>query len=398
MKGDRMEITKERAELLKKRKELKDRLKCVREEYKAGAFETRSKDEVEGELENLISQITEMDTEIEKPTDETTSDKQLETVSSEEGRTKNMNMSREQIIASPEYRDAFLSNLMGRPVAPEIRTTYLDSSVTQGVIPLLTAEKIMETLVKTAPMLNEITLLRVAGNLRFAVEGTRAAAALHTENAAITPASDTITYVDLGGYEIVKLQRISATVASLSMPAFENWLVGALAADVGRIVENYIINGSGSSQPKGVEYARTWTDNSTGVDFGTAVTYDHLVKLISLLPAGYDSNAKFLMGKAFLYNQIAKVQDANGMPILVRDFTNGMQMRLMGYPVLVSDKVAADTAYLGDYSKVVGNLAQDIKVDKSVESAFASNAVDYRGVCLFDCDIAIPEAFVKLFT
>ena len=53
-------------------------------------------------------------------------------------------------------------------------------------------------------MLNEVTLLHVKGAVKFAIEDTNNAAAIHTENASITAAADTLTTVSLSGYEIVK--------------------------------------------------------------------------------------------------------------------------------------------------------------------------------------------------
>jgi len=67
-----------------------------------------------------------------------------------------------------------------------------------------------------------------------------------------------------------------------------------------------------------------------------------------------------------------------------------------GYPVLIDDNVAANEAYLGDFAKVVGNLSSDIKIDRSTESGFLNNSIDYRGTAIFDCDVADPRAIVKL--
>ena len=307
---------------------------------------------------------------------------------------------KETVRDTPEYRSAFLKKLMGQPLTETEQRAYVtsDSGVAGAVIPTQTANMFFDKMVTLAPMLGEISLMRVAGNIRIAVENVRADAAQHTENAAATPASDTFAYIDLAGYEYIKVQRVSATVSTMSVQGFETWLVNLLAEDIAEQIENAIINGNGSTTPKGVEYANTWVNASTGIDFGTGVTYDNLVDLIALLPARYDRNAKFLMNKAMFYQQIMKIKDAEGDPIVARDVTNAALMRILGYPVLISDKVAANTAYLGDYSKVVGNLAQDITVAANDSSAFTSNARDYRGVAIFDCDIALADAFVKLFT
>lgn len=102
------------------------------------------------------------------------------------------------------------------------------------VIPTQTANEIISKVKTLAPMLNEVTLLHVKGAVKFAIEGTNNAAAIHTENASITAAADTLTTVSLSGYEIVKLVQISDTVMTMSITAFESWIVNMLAEAIAR--------------------------------------------------------------------------------------------------------------------------------------------------------------------
>ena len=306
-------------------------------------------------------------------------------------------MDREEILASREYRSAFFKRLLGRPLNEVEERAYTSADNSAGaVIPLETANMIFEKMVKVAPMLSQITLLRVAGNVKFAIEGTRNVAAIHTENEAITPATDTLTYVTLAGYEYAKVIRISKTVATMAIDAFETWLVNMLAEDIARAIEDDIINGTDSNEPKGVEKANTWTTGTLISVAATALDFDDIMDLIALLPNGYMSNAKFLCNSRMFYGRLAKIKDAEGSPIYVRDMESGVGFRIMGFPVILSDYVANNTAYFGDFSKVIGNLSQDIMVESSTQSGFLANAIDFRGTAIFDCDIAVPEAFRKL--
>ena len=303
----------------------------------------------------------------------------------------------EDIRATKEYRSAFFKRLLGKPLTEVEERAYTSADNSAGaVIPVETANMIFEKMVKVAPMLNEITLLRVAGNIKFAIEGTRNVAAIHTENAAITPATDTLTYVTLAGYEYAKVIRISKTVATMAIDAFETWLVNMLAEDIARAIEDDIINGTGSNEPKGVEKANTWTTGTLISVAASALDFDDIMDLIALLPNGYMSNAKFLCNSRMFYGRLAKIKDAEGSPIYVRDMESGVGFRIMGFPVILSDYVANNTAYFGDFSKVIGNLSQDIMVESSTQSGFLANAIDFRGTAIFDCDIAVPEAFRKL--
>ncbi len=294
---------------------------------------------------------------------------------------------------SKEYRDAWLKMLQGKPLT-DVEQRSVAATNVAGAIPTETYNQVIKKITEIAPLLNEITLLHVAGNVNFAVEGTVNAAAIHTENAEISsPAADTLVTVSLAGYEIVKLVRISATVTTMAIGDFENWLVGQLAEQVAYVIENWIINGTGTSQPKGIDYSNTWTDGTNAVDYtSTAPTYGEIIELVSYLKGGYARRAKFVMNHKTFWQQIQNLRDDGKYPIVSQE--NG-GYRIMGFPVVFSDYVRDGDIFLGDLSKVVANLSQDIKVDKSAESGFAFNAIDYRGTAIFDCDISVAEAFVK---
>jgi len=300
-------------------------------------------------------------------------------------------------IGSVEYRDAFFKALLGKELNEVEKREYSSAANSAGaVIPIQTSEMIVDMMFKTAPMLAEIELFRVPGNLRIGVENVRDAAAVHVENAAVVPAADSLAFVTLAGLEFMKVIRISATVKAMAIPQFEQWLVKVLAEDIAEQIENEII--LGTNVQSGIEDSQAWVNNTNGIDYGVAVTYDNIVDLIALLPARYDKNAKFLMNKAMFYNQIAKIQDADGMPVVVKDVSDGAKMRIMGYPVLISDSVGAGNAYLGDYKKIFGNLSQDVEVVSSAQSGFLSNSLDFRGTAIFDCIATDTAAFRKLFT
>lgn len=316
----------------------------------------------------------------------------------EEGKMENI-MTREEILNSNEYRNAFLKNLQGARMTEAEQRAY-SASTADGAIPTQTAETLFAKMTKLAPMLSEITLLRVAGNVQFATEGVRNAAAQHTENAAITGATDTLVKVSLTGYEYNKLLYVSKTVQTMAVNAFEGWLTDMIAEDIAVAIEDAIINGTGSSAPKGVATAATWstTTNLVVVTGTYTITYADVLNVISKLPARYDGNAKFLCGKGMAYQGLANVKDTSGRPILINDASGSNPFRVLGFPVIVSDKVADKTLYFGDFKKVVGNLSQDVTVERDASAGFASNSIAYRGGAIFDCNIALEDAFVKLTT
>lgn len=296
-------------------------------------------------------------------------------------------------FGTPEYRSAWLKNLRRLPLTDAEKRAYANASGTGAeVVPTQTANEIISKVKKLAPMLNEVTLLHVKGAVKFAVEGTNNDAAIHKENAAITAAADTLTTVTLTGYEIIKLVQISDTVMTMSIAAFESWIVDMLAEAIARKVEDFFINGTGSSQPKGIDKANTWgAENSVTVTKAGSLTAANVQTLLGLLNAGYDRNAKFAMSKKTLFTDFMPLQDNSKNHIVT---VQGNNYFVYGYPVLLSDYVKEHEAFLGDFKKVCANLAENINVKNAYD--IDTNSYKYSGIAIFDCTPAIGEAFVKL--
>lgn len=309
------------------------------------------------------------------------------------GKKEEDNTDPDDPFGTPEYRSAWLKNLRRLPLTDAEKRAYANASGTGAeVVPTQTANEIISKVKKLAPMLNEVTLLHVKGAVKFVVEGTNNDAAIHTENAAITPAADTLTTVTLSGYEIVKLVQISDTVMTMSIAAFESWIVGMLAEAIARKVEDFFINGTGTSQPKGIDKANTWdATNSVTVGASASLTAANVQTLIGLLNAGYDRNAKFVMSKRTLFTDFMPLQDTSKNHIVT---VQGNRYFVYGYPVLLSDYVKEHEAFLGDFKKVCANLAESINVKNAYD--IDTNSYKYSGIAIFDCQPAIGEAFVKL--
>lgn len=309
------------------------------------------------------------------------------------GKKEEDNTDPDDPFGTPEYRSAWLKNLRRLPLTDAEKRAYANASGTGAeVVPTQTANEIISKVKKLAPMLNEVTLLHVKGAVKFVVEGTNNDAAIHTENAAITPAADTLTTVTLSGYEIVKLVQISDTVMTMSIAAFESWIVDMLAEAIARKVEDFFINGTGTSQPKGIDKANTWgATNSVTVGASASLTAANVQTLIGLLNAGYDRNAKFVMSKRTLFTDFMPLQDTSKNHIVT---VQGNSYFVYGYPVLLSDYVKEHEAFLGDFKKVCANLAESIDVKNAYD--IDTNSYKYSGIAIFDCQPAIGEAFVKL--
>lgn len=275
-------------------------------------------------------------------------------------------------VNSKEYRSAFLKNLMGKELSVEERA-IITSTEANNAIPTETSNSIFEKVVKKAPMLDEITLLNVRGNVDFVVETERTDGTDHVEGSAITESDIKLVKVSLAGKEIVKLVTISETVKTMTIDAFENWLTDMLSDSIANNVEGKIV---AELEKNGTQIAK-------------AISADSIREVVGTLPAFYDANAKWLVNKKQFFTEILGLQDKAKHDLVT--FANG-KYYILGYEVLTSDK--ATKLSLGDGKRIVANLAQDIQIKNAYD--IHTNTYSYSGVAMFDVKLATADAYVVL--
>lgn len=298
-----------------------------------------------------------------------------------------------------EYRNAWLKTLQGKALTENEQRAY--STAANSALPAIpesTANEIIKKMYEVAPILQKCKIFHVPGNFKFAVEGANNDAELHTENAAITAAKDSLGSVSLTGYEIVKLVKASRATVNMTIAAFESYIVEIIAEAIARKIENYIFVGTGNNQPGGVAQGGKGSNGAyaAGTDMveTNAVTEANITTVYGMLTSGYERNAVWAMSKATFFADYYALMNKSKNNLI--EFANG-KYYIMGCEVYFTGSVATGEAYLGDFGYIVGNYSQDITVVKSEHSGLATNSVDYLGSCVFDSKaIAGLGAFVKL--
>lgn len=376
-------------EIAEKLQEIIDKLESSEDLTEDEIKELEEKaEELEKEKKSLIAKAEKRSNTLEK-IKRGVAGKEIEKLESEE---KNMEEER-NIYASTEYRSAFLKKLQGKDLNETEERAMSSASESAGaVIPTTTLDLVMEKLEESAPLLKEIELINVKGNVTFAVEADATEANIHAEGATMNDDGDVLIPVTLTTYEITKYITISKTVAKMSIDAFEKWLVNMISKRIARKIIKLIIGGTGSNQPKGVDKANTWgEDNSVTVASGANLTVTNVTDLTAKLPGAYDANAKWLMSKKTLLGDFRPLQNKSKDDIFVKE--NG-KYYVEGYEVMLDDAVALHEAFLGDFKMYVGNLADDITIE--TDKKLSSNSYEFLGCAMFDGKPAIGEAFVKL--
>lgn len=297
-----------------------------------------------------------------------------------------------------EYRSAWLKTVRNLELTNEEKGVFEERALTTGagsvgaVVPTVTVNKIIEKVHQYCPLLSKIDLLHVPGGVKIPAEGTTTDAAIHAEGAAITASSDTIVSVVLGAYEITKLITISKSVEKMSIEAFEAWLVEKIARKISEKISAYIISGTGTNQPEGID-AITWgATNSVTVAVNAALTEANIKAVVGLLNGGYDSGAEWLMSKETFMNDFHPLMNTGKNNAVTQE---GGKYYVMGYPVNWDERVTAHEAFLGDfYRGYIGNLQEDVTITSDFVAR--ENAYDFLGCAMFDGKVQATEAFVKI--
>lgn len=290
---------------------------------------------------------------------------------------------------SPEYRTAWLNKMRGVPLTDVEERAFTGSAY---VVPDSTANKVIDALVDMVPLLNEVELLRVKGNVSFAVQSAAPAPTEKAGGVAQDEATTTLVQVALGSYTIATLVRIGADIASMAIDAFEGWLTGKIAEQLSYKLEQFIVSGDGSGSPTGIDKI-SWVDNTNAIDWNsTSLADDDIDQAIGLLPAAYDRNAKFLMSKKTFFNNVIGLTDTNNVPIVQRE--SGKYL-IRGYPVMFSDACTVNDIFFGDFKRgMVANLSNEIKIERDRNLGY--NSWDYLGWCSFDCKPSGINCIVKI--
>lgn len=295
-------------------------------------------------------------------------------------------MNRNEMIASEQYRVAYLQNLQGRTVEGEGMQMLATAKAT---IPTQTANKIYD-FIREDPLLARITMTNFAGNVTLPVDNANADASWVAMGTASTPSSDVVTGVNLAAYKLIKTIEIGADVAGMSVDAFEEWLVVTLGKKMRRALAAAVVNGTGTAQPTGLTNLAV-----EGSYTKAGMKYKDLLTILASLDQDYAEGACLMMKRTTYYSELAGMVDTAGQPVVVRDVQEPSKMRILDAEVLISQAVTDDSIYYGNPENFVMNLGSDIKVEKDNSVGFLTGSTTYRGMALADGKALSNNAFKK---
>ena len=277
----------------------------------------------------------------------------------------------------------------------EQRTGEMAKGDNGAVIPQTIANKIIDTVKQVAPIYALTTKFNVKGKLQFPVAKNAITTGYQTEFTDIASSAVGFDNVELDGYLIGALSKVSVSLINNAQFDIVGYVVNKIAQSIAEFLEKELIVGSTkikgitdtSYEDKGVKKVETATKG--------ALTADDLIDTQAALKMNVQDGCQWLMNQAML-TKVRKLKDNNGQYILNPDLRTGFGYELLGKPVMISDEMPADTVVYGNWSAMYVNIHEDINIRQLNEVYAAQHGVGFVAWAELDAKLCELDKFAKL--
>lgn len=148
-----------------------------------------------------------------------------------------------------------------------------------------------------------------------------------------------------------------------------------LSTSMANAMERAYLNGDGSGKPFGIfdsTYIPTTRDAYVGTSATKLFDYDGLLEAEAMLAEADKQNAVWILSTNAL-KELRKLKDNNGALIFQDSMLNGESRRLLGYPIITSDRISENGVASGQYAGVLGNMKNYYIVDNTAMWLFVYN-------------------------
>lgn len=302
-----------------------------------------------------------------------------------------------------EYRRAFMDYVTrGIAIPTEYRADAKTASTDVGaVIPTTVLNQIITKLESVGNILNKVTRTAYKGGVTIPKSTVKPVATWVSEGkGSDKQKQDTSGTVTFAYHKLRCAVAVSLEVDTMAITAFESLLINNIVEAMTKALEQAIISGTGSGQPKGIiqETAATGQTIET-----TAPAYADLIAAEGALPVAYEKGAEWCMSKK-TYMSYYGLTDTNGQPIgrINYGIAGKPEYTLLGRPVNVCDylpsfaNAAKDTivGFLFNFKDYVLNTNYAMGVKK-----YEDNDTDdmiTKGIMLADGKVVDVNSYVAL--
>ena len=288
--------------------------------------------------------------------------------------------------SSPEYRNAFLKNLLDLVMTKEERAAFVHTTAnTSAVLPTTMLNTIWDLVSQRHSIMGDITIYRT-GTILEVVKHTaiaQGAAKTVAENAANDDEQNTFVKVTLSGKDFSKHVDISYAMERMSIDAFEQYLINEISASLGDALADDVISQIGTDMTGG---------NKVNSAANGTLTFKELAALFGKLKRV--NTVSVYATRATIYNYLVGMVDTTGRPIFQPSAQAGQEGVILGAQIKVEDSVADNVILVGDARKVNYNMVQDIMIESDRD--IKKHVTTYSGYARGSGALIDPDAFAQL--
>ncbi len=302
-----------------------------------------------------------------------------------------------------EYRKAFMEYVTRDVTIPkEYRQDAVSQTTDVGaVIPTNVLNQIITKLESVGNILAKVTRTAYKGGVTIPKSTVKPVATWTAQGkGSDKQKQDTSGTVTFAYHKLRCAVAVSLEVDTMAITAFENLLINNIVEAMTKALEQAIISGTGTGQPKGIT-AET-ADSGQTVETSKP-TYTDLITAEGNLPVAYEKGAEWCMSKKTYMNYYG-LTDSNGQPIgrINYGLAGKPEYTLLGRPVNVCDYLPsfanaennAIVGFLFNFKDYVLNTNYAMGVKK-----YEDNETDdmvTKGIMLADGKVVDKGSYVPL--
>lgn len=224
------------------------------------------------------------------------------------------NIVSDDMYNSAEYRKAFMNYaIKGEAIPGQFMNSGQITKTTDvgAVIPTTVLEKIIEKLEATGMILPLVTRTSIKGGVTVPTSTVKPTATWVAEGAGSNTQKKTTGTITFAYHKLRCAVAVSFETDLMALSVFETVLINNVVEAMTKALEQAIISGTGSGQPKGI---LTETPNEGQALQASALSYDLLVEAEAALPLEYEAGAVYCMTKK-TFMAFQAIKDSLGQPI-----------------------------------------------------------------------------------
>lgn len=245
----------------------------------------------------------------------------------------------DDITNSKEYRKAFMNYVtQGKAMPAEFKNANANTKTTDvgEMIPETVLQRIIEKMESVGMILPLVTRTAIKGGVTVPTSSVKPVASWVAEGATSDKQKKTTGSITFAYHKLRCAVSVSLEVDEMALAVFETTLVNNVAEAMVKAIEQSILTGTGSGQPKGI-LTETAIEDVT-IAKTADPKYETLVKAEAALPLAYEKDAVWFMTKK-TFMAFAGMVDTAGQPIARVNFgiAGRPERTLLGRPVVLND-------------------------------------------------------------